>query len=87
MKLIIDNENVSEFPIRNLNDVPQMARGFADDIDAGEWHEIHRAVVIVQHEDGSLSLLGWGENTSPYELMGLFEAAKLQSFADHVSDD
>jgi hypothetical protein len=42
---------------------------------------------VVQGEDGTLSILGWGENTSSFELMGIFEAAKLQVFADHVSDD
>jgi hypothetical protein len=87
VKLVIDNENITELPVRNLNDVPQMARGFADDIDAGEWGEICRAVVIAQGEDGSLTILGWGENTTAYELMGLFEAAKLQAFADHIADD
>jgi hypothetical protein len=41
---------------------------------------------VVQCEDGTLTMLGWGENTSPFELMGICEAAKLQAFADYVSD-
>ena len=87
MRLVVDNENVSELPVRNLGDVANMARGFADDVDAGEWFDIHRAVCVVQCEDGTLTVLGWGENTTAFELMGIFEAAKLQVFADHVSDD
>lgn len=85
MKLVVDN--IAELPIRNLGDIANMARGFADDVDAGDWHDIHRAVVVVQGEDGTLTLLGWGENTSSFELMGIFEAAKLQVFADHVSEE
>lgn len=85
MKLVVDN--VSELPIRNLSDIGGMARGFADDLDKGEWGDLHRAVVILQGEDGSLVLLGWGENSGPHELMGIFEAAKLQVFADSVCDD
>lgn len=88
MKLVVDNDsNVEEFPSGNLQDVAGMARRFADGVDDGDWFDIHRAVVVVQGEDGTLTLLGWGENTTSFELMGIFEAAKLQVFADHVSDD
>jgi hypothetical protein len=79
-------ENVSELPVRNLSDVAAMARGFGDDIEAGDYGDVHRAVVIVQGEDGTLTMLGWGENTTAFELMGICEAAKLQAFADYVSD-
>jgi hypothetical protein len=85
VKLVVDN--VTELPVGNLMDIAGMARRFANGVDDGDWLDIHRAVVVVQGEDGTLSILGWGENTSSFELMGIFEAAKLQVFADHVSDD
>jgi hypothetical protein len=78
--------NVTELPVGNLQDIAGMARRFADDVDKGEWADIHRAVVVVQGEDGTLTLLGWGENTTAFELMGICEAAKLQAFADYISD-
>lgn len=87
VKLVVDNENVSELPIRNLSDIANMARGFADDLEAGEHGDLERAVLIIQHEDGTLTTFGWGENTSPYELMGIFEAAKLRVFADDLVDE
>lgn len=87
MKLVVDNENISTLPIRNLSDIANMARGFADDLEAGEHGDALRAILLVQGDDGSLLTFGWGENTSPYELMGLFEAAKLRVFADDLVDD
>ena len=79
-------DNVSELPVGNLQDVAGMARRFADDVDNGEWPGIHRAIVVVQTEDGVLTILGWGENSTAFEMMGICEAAKLQAFADYVSD-
>jgi hypothetical protein len=83
MKLVIDNENVSHLPIRNLADIAGMARGFADDIDQGRWGTVDRVICLVENEDG-IRILGWGENTSAYELMGMFEAAKLKVFAEDM---
>ena len=79
--------NVTELPVGNLQDIGDMARRFADDVDHGEYGEVLRAVVVVQGDDGSLTILGWGENTNAYNLMGIFEAAKLNVFADNMADD
>lgn len=79
-------DNVTELPRGNLRDVADMAHRFADRVDAGELGEVNRAVCIVENENG-LVLLGWGEGTTAYELMGLFEAAKLRVFADDLIDD
>jgi hypothetical protein len=84
LKLVADN--VAELPVGNLMDIAAMARRFADDLDKGEHGEPFRAVLLVQREDG-LALFGWGESASPLEMMGLFEAAKLQVFADHMNSD
>jgi hypothetical protein len=85
LKLVSDN--VSELPVGNLMDIGGMARRFADDLDAGEYGDVLRTIVVAQRDDGALVILGWGENTSAYELMGLFEAAKLRVFADDVIED
>ena len=87
LKLVHDS-NVEELPIGNLMDIAGMARRFADDLDSGSHGEVFRTVVLIQREDNSLAIFGWGENTSAMELMGLFEAAKLRVFAeDFVQDD
>ena len=86
MTLRLVDDNVTPLPVRNLNDIASMARGFADDLDSQAYGEVTRVICIAEHEAG-LAILGWGENTSPYELMGLFEAAKLRVFADDAIDD
>jgi hypothetical protein len=85
LKLVSDN--TVELPVGNLMDIGGMARRFADDAEAGDHGDILRTVVVVQNEDGALRILGWGENTSSFELMGLFEAAKLRVFADDLIHD
>ena len=84
IKLAVDN--VTQIPCSNLRDVSAMARKFADDIDAGEYGEVDRVICIAENETG-ISIFGWGIGTSAYELMGLFEAAKLRVFADDMIDD
>lgn len=87
MKLVVNNDsNIETLPIGNLMDIGGMARIFADDVDAGKWGEVERTLVVIQNENG-LTILGWGENTSAYEMMGVFEAAKLRVFADDALDD
>jgi hypothetical protein len=86
MKLIVDNTNVEQLPIRNLADIAGMARGFGDDMDAGRWGTVDRVICLVENEDG-IRILGWGNNTTAYELMGMFEAAKLKVFAEDFCGD
>ena len=86
MELIVDNTKVSALPIGNLMDIADMSRRFADEVNDGEYGEVRRAIVVVQGEDGALTIIGWGDSSSPFELMGICEAAKLQAFADYVSD-
>jgi hypothetical protein len=86
VKLVVDNENISELPVGNLMDVADMARRFAKHIDNGEWDCMVRCVVVVETEAG-MTIIPWGESSSPFELMGMFEAAKLRVFADTMVDD
>ena len=77
LRLVSDNEEPD-----NTN-LPAMLRQYAKDIEAGEFGEVRMGVLLLESGD----ILDLGEEVSAYELMGLFEAAKLQAFADHVSDD
>ena len=84
--LVVDNSNVTELPVGNLMNLADMARRFADGIEAGEFGHTTRAIVVVETETG-LAMMTWGEGATPYEMMGLFEAAKLNVFADHAVED
>jgi hypothetical protein len=44
-------------------------------------------ISVVVLADNTLRIAWFGENYSSYELMGLFEAAKLRVFADDVIED
>ena len=86
MTLKLVSDNTVELPVGNLMDIAGMARRFADDLESGNYGDVLRSVLVVESDYG-LTLLGWGENTSAYELMGLFEAAKLRVFADDAIED
>lgn len=79
LKLAVDN-NISTLPIGNLLDLGGMARELASRLDAGEFGEVTTVVTLVASADG-LSIHSWGHAPSGYELMGMFECAKLQCFA------
>ena len=79
------DSTVTEIGVRNLMDIPAMARGFADDMDAGLYGEVQRAIVIVDSDDG-LRLLGWGESLSQYEALGVLEAAKIVNFQSNFEE-
>lgn len=86
MKLVVDNDsNVEEFPAGNVQDIPEMLRILADDIEAGVWGDVETLVGVMVSSAG-VSSVTYGENGSIYELAGILDAAKLQALADHVND-
>jgi hypothetical protein len=85
LKLVHDS-NVVELDTPNYGDVPACLRRLADEIEQAIHADVFRAVVVLQ-TDEALSLATLGESSSAYELMGLFEAAKLRVFADDAIDD
>ena len=86
MTLKLVAPEVPELPVRNLMDIPAMARGFADDLEANDYGEVTRAVVIVDTPDG-LHILGWGENVTTFEAIGILECAKMTSYGSMFDDD
>lgn len=84
MKLIVDNSNVATIPVGNLMDLAGQARELADQIDAGEYGDVRRILVVL---DGApLKLQYWGDTATSYELMGILHAANMLVFADDVID-
>lgn len=67
--------NVVELPVQNLNDIPALARQFADDIEAGEYGKPNRVIVIMDADD--LHTFGWGDVGSAFASIGLLDAAKF----------
>lgn len=86
LKLVSDS-NVVDLDTPNYGDVPACLRRMADEIEADIHGDIFRAVMVLQTEDGALAISKLGECCSAYELMGLFEAAKLRVFADDAIDE
>jgi hypothetical protein len=78
--------NVEALPIVNVADIAANLRLLADSIDKGEQGEMRSCVFVIVYGSG-LAIHVKGENCSPYELMGLFEAAKLRVFADDAVDE
>jgi hypothetical protein len=87
LRLAVDN-NVETLPIGNLMDIGGMARELGKRLDAGEFGNVMTVVTLVASENG-LSIHSWGQAPNGYELMGIFETAKLQCFAADadLSDD
>src|SRR5690348_5464605 len=86
MSLKLISDNTVELPVGNVRDIAGMLRLLADDVEAGVHGELTSLVTIAVQADG-IALAWYGENCSHYELMGLFEAAKLRVFADDVIED
>jgi hypothetical protein len=77
LRLVSDNEEPD-----NTN-LPAMLRQYAKEIESGEFGEVSMGILLLETGD----ILHLGEEVGAYEIMGLFEAAKLQAFADHIADD
>lgn len=87
LKLAVDNDsNVEKLEVYNFQDLAACARRFADQLEAGLQGEPFRAVLIAQSDEG-MTISVWGESADAHQMMGICEAAKLQVFADHVTDD
>jgi hypothetical protein len=79
LRLVSDNE-------APILPIAEEAREFAADLEAGKLGSVTRVAIIIEY-DGGLQTEGWGEHISPIELMGLFEAGKLLTFAENVPDE
>lgn len=83
LKLVADN---AEPGTPDYGNIPAMLRQYANEIEAGRYGEVLSTLLVVERTDG-LAILGCGSEPTPYEMMGLFEAAKLRVFADDLVDD
>ena len=87
IQLAVDTDSyVSQLPVGNLMDIGGMLRRMADMVDAGDYGEVISMITLAIRPDG-MTICPHGEAMSHYELMGLFEAAKLRVFADDVVAD
>jgi hypothetical protein len=80
LRLVTDNDG----PLDDLSAVPAHLRQIATAIERGEYGDVQMAVVLL--ETGDVLSVGDDEATH-IEMMGLFEAAKLQTFANMVTED
>lgn len=85
LRLAVDN-SVSTLPVANLKDLGGMARDLGKALDNNEFGNVVTLVTLIVTDDG-LSIHSFGECPSGYELMSMFETAKLQCFAEGVSEE
>lgn len=85
VKLVADN-TVVPLDVPNYADVPSCLRRLADEVEAGTHGDVFRTIALIEREDG-IAIVRLGEITTAYELMGLFEAAKLRVFAEDFIED
>lgn len=85
MSLRLAADNVVALPVANIGDIPAELHALAESIASGECEAT--SAIILTIRPGGISIFVRGENCSPYELMGLFEAAKLSVFADDTYGD
>lgn len=83
LRLVSDNHD-PEGP--DYANIAEMLRQYAGELEKGVYGEVFSVVVVLECAARPI-ILGCGEEPTPYELMGIFEAAKLQAFADHVVDE
>ena len=87
LRIAVDNDsNVEKLEVYNFQDIAACARRFAEQLESGVQGEPFRAVLIAQSEVG-MAISVWGESADAHQMMGICEAAKLQVFADHITDD
>jgi hypothetical protein len=81
LRLVADNPEPGLPDYRNI---AEMLRQYANEIEAGQYGDIVSALLVLETPTKPITL-GCGEEPTPYEVMGIFEAAKLHAFADHVT--
>jgi hypothetical protein len=86
MTLRVVADNVTELPVGNLMDIPGMSRRFANDLEAGDYGDVQRVMVVIESGDG-IRTLGWGDSINTFEAIGLLEAAKIVSFSSGFDPD
>ena len=60
----------------NSTDIPAMLRRLADEIQSGNHGEIDRVACVVENEDGSPAVFGWGvreDHSDVLKIMGLLQ--------------
>ena len=70
----------------DYSNIAEMLRQYAGEIEKGQYGELLSVILVVEGES-DIFTLGCGEEPTPYELMGIFEAAKLKAFAETMTDD
>ena len=66
---------VVPLPVANLNDIPGMARLFADEVAKGLFGNVRSAVVILDTDD-EVHTIHWGECSTLHQAIGILETGK-----------
>jgi hypothetical protein len=67
--------NVVQLPTGNVQDLPAMARRFAEDLERGDYGEVNTILVVIDGPS-TLEILNWGDNPTVFGAIGLLEVGK-----------
>ena len=81
LKLVSDNPA----PRKPIGEYADSLRSLADRIEAGDCGDVTHLATVIEF-DGGLEIFEAGERCSVHLLMGMFEAAKLMTFAEAMDD-
>lgn len=80
LRLVSDNPE----PLKS-SEYADSLRVLANRIEAGDFGDVTHLATVVEY-DGGMAIEEAGERCSVHLLMGLFEAAKLMTFAEAMDD-
>jgi hypothetical protein len=83
LRLVSDNAEPGQ---PDYGNIPDMLRQYANELEAGQYGEV-LTVALALAKPGRVFTLGCGDEVTPLEFMGLFEAAKLCVFADDLTEE
>lgn len=75
-----------ELKVWNPRLIPDIARTFADKVEAGEFGPVSRCAVVVETDEGQTTMY-WGEDLTQIEAIGLLHVALAQATNDALADD
>lgn len=72
LQLVHDAADVTALPIYNPHVIPEIARTFADKVEAGDFGQVDRCIVIVETTEGLVRLY-WGGSIMHIEAVGVLQ--------------
>lgn len=81
LKLVEGDSNVIQMDMVSLNDIPELARRFADMIEGGEI-DCPQSLLLIATDGNDVTISQWGECLNRAEGIGVLALASAQFMTD-----